>query len=249
LAYQRTPYVESKRAQARERLVAAGLDLLKAGGWREVQMSAVAAAAGLSTGAVYLHFPSKAQLLSELYRTQAAAELRVLSAIADQDAPAAARLEAAIRAYAQRALANRRLGYAMMFEPAELEVEEERLHAHVQYIAMFRGMVEAAVRAGEFEAQDPQVTAACILGAVMESLIGPFGAGLREPRAAGTREEVQRLVDGLVAFCLRGVAPKGVPPRPRRTAPSPAGGRRPGRSGATAAALTPALSRRRERKR
>src|SRR5262245_14920229 len=149
VAYQRTPYVESKRAQARERLVAAALDLLREGGWREVQMSSVAAAAGLSTGAIYLHFPSKTQLLSEVYRTQAAAELRVLADIAAQDAPACERLAAALRAFAQRALASRRLGYAMVLEPAEIEVEEERLHFHTQYIATFRGMVEAGLQAGE----------------------------------------------------------------------------------------------------
>jgi AcrR family transcriptional regulator len=153
VAYQRTPYVESKRAQARERLVEAALELLKAGGWREVQMSAVAAAAGISTGAIYLHFPSKTQLMSEMYRTQAAAELRILSGIAEQEAPAAQRLEAAIRAYAQRALANRRLGYAMMLEPTEIEVEEERLHAHVQYMAVFRGMVEAGAGRGGMHAR------------------------------------------------------------------------------------------------
>jgi AcrR family transcriptional regulator len=207
VAYQRTPYVESKRAQARERLVEAALELLKAGGWREVQMSAVAAAAGISTGAIYLHFPSKTQLMSEMYRTQAAAELRILSGIAEQEAPAAQRLEAAIRAYAQRALANRRLGYAMMLEPTEIEVEEERLHAHVQYMAVFRGMVEAGVQAGEFQVAAAQVAAACMLGAVIESLIGPFGAGLREPRAPGPREETKRLVDNVVAFCLLGLGP------------------------------------------
>jgi AcrR family transcriptional regulator len=209
MAYQRTPYVESKRAQARERLVAAALDLLKAGGWREVQMSAVAAAAGLSTGAVYLHFPSKAQLLSEVYRTQAAAELRILAGIAEQDAPAAERVAAALRAFAQRALANRHLGYAMVLEPAEIEVEEERLHFHKQYIATFGGMVEAGRQAGEFDVPDAQVAAACIFGAAVESLIGPLAAATHH--RAPTREETQRLVESLVDFCLKGV--RGAPPR------------------------------------
>lgn len=205
MAYQRTPYVESKRAQARERLIAAARDLLKAGGWREVQMSAVAAAAGLSTGAIYLHFPSKTQLLSELYRTQAASELGILADIAAQDAPAAQRLGAAIRAFARRALANRRLGYAMVLEPAEIEVEEERLHFHVQYIDAFRSLLEAGRVAGEFDIADPQVAAACIFGAAVESLIGPLGAGLANPRTPQARAEVERLVENLVDFCLKGL--------------------------------------------
>jgi AcrR family transcriptional regulator len=215
VAYQRTPYVESKRAQARERLVEAALGLLKAGGWREVQMSAVAAAAGISTGAIYLHFPSKTQLMSQVYRTQAAAELRILDGIAQQDASAAQRLAAALRAFAQRALANRRLGYAMVLEPAEIEVEEERLHFHTQYIATFRGMLEAGQQSGELVVADAQVAAACIFGAAVESLIGPLAAGTRH--RAPTREETTRLVDNLVTFCLRGLGcTQAGPRRPRR---------------------------------
>jgi AcrR family transcriptional regulator len=75
MTYQTTPYVESKRAEARDRLLQAARTLLEEGGWRDVQVSAVAAAAGLSTGAVYLHFPSKKHLLVEVYRSHASAEL------------------------------------------------------------------------------------------------------------------------------------------------------------------------------
>src|SRR5262245_47838577 len=142
MAYQRTPYVESKRAEARQRLVEAAVALIERGGWREVQMSAVAAEAGLSTGAVYLHFPSKTDLLSEVYRTQVGTELHVLALIAEQSVPATDRLRAGINAFAQRALKNPRLAYALALEPTDIEVEEVRLQFHTEFGQLFRRILD-----------------------------------------------------------------------------------------------------------
>ncbi|HEX6704743.1 MAG TPA: TetR/AcrR family transcriptional regulator [Albitalea sp.] len=221
MAYQRTPYVESKRAEARERLVMAALSLLAQGGWRHVQMSAVAEAAGLSTGAVYLHFPSKTQLLAQAYRAQAGAELRVVTEIADQTAPAAERLAAAVRAFAQRAMSNRRLAYAMVLEPTEAEIEEERLHFHQQFIEQFRRILQSGQDAGEFELADPQVAAACIFGAITESLMGPL---VLAARAGGSDPDARPLIENVLAFCFHGLRSPGatrdeaprVAPGPRR---------------------------------
>jgi len=146
MAYQRTPYVEGKRAQARQRLVQAALALIAEGGWREVQMAAVGAQAGLSTGAVYLHFPSKPELLAEAYRTQGSVELKVVSEIAASARPAGERLGAAISAFAQRAMSNRRLAYAMVLEPAEREVDQERLRFHAAFIDQFAAFSTPAWR-------------------------------------------------------------------------------------------------------
>ena len=46
----------------------AALALVAQGGYREAQVAAVAKRAGVATGTVYRHFPSKADLLTEVFR-------------------------------------------------------------------------------------------------------------------------------------------------------------------------------------
>jgi len=216
VAYQRTPYIESKRSEARQRIVQAALALLARGGWREVQVSAVAAAAGLSTGAVYLHFESKTRLLAEVYRVQAGAELALVARIADDTGPAAERLAAAINAFAQRAMRQRRLAYAMVLEPSEIDVVQERLDFHAAFIAQFRRILDAGVTTGEFSVADTEVAAACIFGGMTESLMGPLtaagrAAGKARPRSA---RDAAALVEHLLAFCFHGLG-RPVPARRR----------------------------------
>jgi AcrR family transcriptional regulator len=216
MAYQRTPYVESKRAEARERLVLAAVGLVERGGWREVQMSVLAGEAGLSTGAVYLHFASKTDLLAEVYRRQAGTELHVFKLIAEQPVPAADRLRAGIHAFAQRALKKPRLAYALAIEPTEIEVEEVRLQFHTAFIAQLKRILDDGAAAGEFALDDTEVAATCIFGGMVESLMNPPGIAVRgSPQAAPQRSRQAAWVDGVVEFCLRGV---GRPAAPRHAA-------------------------------
>ncbi|HKY90247.1 MAG TPA: helix-turn-helix domain-containing protein, partial [Nevskiaceae bacterium] len=66
MAYRRTPMMEERLADNRSRILRAARGLVAQGGFREAQIAAVAAAAGLSTGSIYRYFPSKAELFVEL---------------------------------------------------------------------------------------------------------------------------------------------------------------------------------------
>ncbi len=237
MAYQRTAYVESKRAEARDRFVQAALTLLGEGGWRAVQMSAVAALAGLSTGALYLYFPSKTALLTELYCVQAGKELAFTAEIAAQPRPARERLADAIGTFAQRAVSGGRLAYAMVVEPTDAEVEELRLRFHAQFIELFRRILDSGCAAGEFRVANTQVAAACVFGCVTESLMHPLGlaeASSRRGRSAtGAPSPAKRstarldraaLVDPLLDFCFNGIAGSSTPVR---SGAAPKRGRRP----------------------
>ena len=64
MVYRKTNDVEARLADNRKRILAAARALVREGGWPEAQVTNVAAAAGLATGAVYRYFPSKAELSS-----------------------------------------------------------------------------------------------------------------------------------------------------------------------------------------
>jgi AcrR family transcriptional regulator len=53
----------------RERLLSAAVELLEEGGYAAASVAAIAERGGVSAGALYRHFPSKAELFVEVFRT------------------------------------------------------------------------------------------------------------------------------------------------------------------------------------
>ncbi|OAA25570.1 transcriptional regulator, tetR family [Frankia sp. EI5c] len=82
MPYRRTAAVDDRLAAARERLVAAATELVAGAGWAGASVTAVAAAADMSVGSVYQHFPSKSALVREVFRRAAAREVALLAAVA-----------------------------------------------------------------------------------------------------------------------------------------------------------------------
>jgi AcrR family transcriptional regulator len=192
MAYRRTERIEARLADARERIVGAALAQVADGGYASASVQAVATRAGVATGSVYRHFPSKAGLFGEVFRRQANQELGVLQEIAGRDAPAVERLAAATEVLARRALASPTLAYAQIAEPVEQEVEAERLVLRRGYRDAFARILEDGIERDELESHDTQLYGAAILGAISEALVGP----LRDPKARNQ----EALVAGLVQF-------------------------------------------------
>ncbi|MGQ7518051.1 TetR/AcrR family transcriptional regulator, partial [Streptococcus suis] len=96
---------------ARERILLATRALVAAGGYRNAPVTAVAAEAGVSTGLIYRHFPSKAELFVEVLTAAVEHELRIFEGIAAEPLPAPERLRRAITAFVRRALAGPGLAY------------------------------------------------------------------------------------------------------------------------------------------
>jgi AcrR family transcriptional regulator len=196
--YRPTERTEARRVAARDRIVRAATELVAHGGYREAQVAAVAGRAGVATGTVYRHFPSKADLLTEVFRRASQREVDAVAEATAGAGPASARLAAAVETFARRALRGRRLAWALLAEPIDPAVEAERLHLRRAYAAVFADAVRAGVAAGELPAQDAELTATAMVGAIGEALVGPLS-----PTADRGAADDDALVAALITFCLR----------------------------------------------
>ncbi|WP_282296851.1 MULTISPECIES: TetR/AcrR family transcriptional regulator [unclassified Stenotrophomonas] len=197
MAYKRSALMEERLAGARERILLATRALVAAGGYRNAPVTAVAAEAGVSTGLIYRHFPSKADLFVEVLTAAVEHELRIFEGIAAEDLPAPERLRRAITAFVRRALAGPGLAYAFIAEPVDPEVEAERIRCRRLFGDVFHRIVADGVATGSFPAQDTRVTAACIVGAFTEALVGPTA-----PSRDAVGDE-DALVASICQVCLR----------------------------------------------
>jgi len=199
VAYRQTESTSRRLADKRAGILKAARELVAEGGWVAAQVDNVAAKAGVATGTVYRHFPSKAALCAEIVATVSTREVGIVCAVADADDPPAEKLAAAVRVFASRALQGRRLAYAMIAEPVDPEVETVRLDYRAQLAHCFQRILREGIMRGDFPRLDPAVAAACIVGSFMEGLIGPLAP------STGTGPKASRhLVDQIARFCLRG---------------------------------------------
>jgi AcrR family transcriptional regulator len=202
VAYRPTQRTEARKAEVRERIVTAARGLVAHGGYAEAQVAAVASRAGVATGTVYRHFPSKADLFAEVFRNASQHEVdAVVEAAADTDSSAAARIATAVETFARRALRGRRLAWALIAEPVDPSVEAERLVFRRAYRDAFADVIAAGVESGELPRQDPATSAAALVGAIGEALVGPVS-----PTTSARGGEA--LVDALRDFCIRSVTGK-----------------------------------------
>jgi AcrR family transcriptional regulator len=199
VAYRPTERTEARRTAARDRIVRAALELVARGGYREAQVAPVARRAGVATGTVYRHFPSKADLLTEVFRVASQREVdAVAAATAAPGATAPDRIAAAVETFARRALRGRRLAWALLAEPVDPAVEAERLQFRRAYAEVFAAAVRDGIAAGELPDQDAAFTATALVGAIGEALVGPLSP-------TGAEADADALVANLITFSLRSI--------------------------------------------
>jgi AcrR family transcriptional regulator len=195
--YRPTARTEARRAEVRERIVRAAWDLIAHGGYAEARVAAVAERAGVATGTVYRHFPSKAELFAEVFRRASQREVDAMAdAVRDDDRPAAERAASAAEIWARRALRGRRLAYALLAEPVDPLVEAERLEFRRAYRDVLASLIVDGITSGELPEQDPEVAAAALVGALGEALVGPLSP-------TGGNADPDDLTDQVVSFWRR----------------------------------------------
>jgi AcrR family transcriptional regulator len=197
LAYRETEHTLAKKADNRLRLLKAARRLVQQGGFAAASASAVAKESGVASGTIYRHFPNKSELVAEVFRYATEREVAAVAQACDCGETAADKLTAAVETFAQRALLGRTLAYALIAEPVDPRVEQERLRYRFAYAEIFEDVIALGIQRGEFVAQNCQITAAALVGLLAESLVGP----LKKEHA----HEHDDLVHSLTALVLRAV--------------------------------------------
>jgi AcrR family transcriptional regulator len=205
MAYRTTERTEARRAEIRSRITTAARELIAEGGYVAAQVAAVAERAGVAVGTVYRHFPSKSDLNASVFREASQHEVDAMAeAIHATNGPAPERVAAGIEVFARRALRGKRLAWALLAEPVDPAVEAERLQFRHSYRDLMAEVISEGIEAGELPAQDVDATAAALIGAIGETMIGPLS-----PTSNGGDPEA--LIASLIDFCIRAIGEE--PPR------------------------------------
>ncbi|HET7690172.1 MAG TPA: TetR/AcrR family transcriptional regulator [Nocardioidaceae bacterium] len=182
MAYRRTAEIQERLDAVRDGIVQAALGLIAERGYAGCSVALVADAAGVATGSVYKHFPNKGALFAEVFRVHTQREVDAVGEAAAKPGTIEERATAAVETFARRALKAPRLAYALLAEPVDPQVEAERLVYRRAYRDIYAQLIADAVDAGELPPQDPEVTAACLVGALAEALVVPLHAGVASRR-------------------------------------------------------------------
>lgn len=207
MAYRPTEKTLARKAELRQRLLAASLELVSTGGFGALTIAAAASQSGMATGAVYKHFESKAHLCVEVFRLATEKEVGVVRDATLGPGTPGERLRHAVEAFAERALRNPRLAFALIAEPVDALVDAQRLRYRQAYAQVFEQLVLEGIASGAFEPQPASVSAAALVGVIAESLVGP----LSWPASDTPPTPASELVDAIQAFCLRAVSRRLTP--------------------------------------
>jgi AcrR family transcriptional regulator len=200
MAYRRTERVLQHLAARHDAIVAAARMIAAEHGLAAVQIAPVAQRAGIAAGTVYRYFPAKTDLVAALIEAVSAREIAAFRNAADGAPGPLSALAAGLVGFAARALAHRRLAWAVSAEPVEAAVDGFRLAARRALAAEIEMRIRAAITGGHLPEQDAGAGAIALVGLVIEGLIGP----LAPPGDAGrARESVQTVT--LLALRALGV--------------------------------------------
>jgi len=185
----------------RERLLRAAQELIEEGGYGAASVAAIAERAGVAAGTLYRHFDSKQELFVEVFRAVCAREERAMRAASAEIASEShvEALEQVLATFAERALRNPRLAWALIAEPVDPLVDAERLAYRERYAALIAEGLQAGIAAEELPEQNVRLTAAALVGGCGEALVGPLSP------LAGARPSSEEIVVALRTFVSRAV--------------------------------------------
>ncbi len=168
--------VRTKGARTRQRILDAGARVLRRNGYAGTRLSDIAEVAGLQTGSLAFHFPSKDELLQEVLRHGMAVGLAQCRAAADALGPDAGpdrRIVAAMHAHLDGLDDRNDYAPALLRSLAQFPARERQRFRDIDtaYLEFWRELLVDAQRAGLTDpALDPALLARLLLGALNATL-------------------------------------------------------------------------------
>ena len=203
MAYRASTARIDRDLQLRERILDLALARVVTGGFAALTMQALAEDVGIATGSLYRHFNNKGELAAEVFARASQREVDALALALRAPGAPPARLAAGVRQFAARAWHSRRLAFALIAEPVEPQVDEQRLLFRHAYAELFGELLNEGMRAGNFAPQPPALIAACLVGAIAEALVGPLSPAVQSEHPDNA--ELTAVSQALSTFCLRAV--------------------------------------------
>ncbi|MDQ2588596.1 TetR/AcrR family transcriptional regulator [Saccharothrix yanglingensis] len=186
---------------AARRMLIAAAAAFSVRGYHATTTRDIAAQAGMSPAAVYIHYRSKEELLFQISRVGHTTSLSVLTRV--PDGPPATRLAAAVRAFASWHAEFHTTARVVQYELSALTPEHlaEVVELRRRIEAAVRDMVEAGVRAGEFDVPDVRGAVLAVLSLCIDV------ARWFKPDRGRTPEEIGDLYADLVLRMVGASAP------------------------------------------
>ncbi len=133
----------------------------------------------------------------EVFRAVSQREVAAMRSASAHARSVPERFEAVVATYAGRALRNRRLAWALVYEPVDPLVDAERLAYRRDYRENMARLLREGIATGALPAQGADFAAAAVVGVIAETLVGPLS-----PVAGVTRSE-EEIVATIVSLCRR----------------------------------------------
>jgi AcrR family transcriptional regulator len=178
---------DERRAERREQLLDAGLELFGTEGFAAVTIEALCAEAGLNPRYFYEQFAGREELLGAVYERHVQAVLeRVQAAIAEAPADPATRLRAGLSAFVTATLADERAARVNYFEMVGVSagLEAQRRGVLRAYAELIVAQASQLDDLGPLGRGDRRMTAVALVGATDGLIIDWLTSDERPPRQA-----------------------------------------------------------------
>jgi AcrR family transcriptional regulator len=195
----------AKRQDIRDLILDAVDELLARFGYKKMTMEDVARRVGIGKGTIYLHFPSKEDLVLSHIDRIAETVIRRIGEIAGSPDPVDRRLRRmlvlrVLHRFDSVAHYSQSLGDLLSSVRAALIVRRQAYFE--KEAAVFEGVLREGARLGALDCPDPRATAFVLVQSTNSLL--PFSLS---PRELGRREDVEAEVGRIADLLIKGLLP------------------------------------------